>query len=87
MTQQQWIQTETRSTDKKHLRLAASSMLGGFEMQDEWTEVAMYEHGIMVRLRNGNWYTSVENHDYEGSYESVQGKLWNWARHEMCPAH
>jgi hypothetical protein len=88
MTHDEWIATEVRSTDPAALSDANRVMQGdvGYPYQGPggWVEVASFEPvGVMVRRRDGQWWTQTENSDWLGDYESVLGRLWEWARHEV----
>lgn len=83
MTHDEWLATENISTDEHWLKFANEVMRGDYVMPAGWVEAAVYEHGVMVRLENGNWYTQVENDEYEGDFETVRGRLWDWAIHEV----
>lgn len=88
MTHEEWIATEVRSTDPADLEFAGYVLQGEYEYptqgQEGWVEVATYEPvGTMVRRRDGEWWTQTENSDWLGDFESVRGRLWEWARHEV----
>jgi len=82
MTFDEWAATEHRSHGEAGDLLFAAEVMGYDAPPDDWVGAALYEHGVMVELDSGDWYTHVECDEYRGDFETVQRALWDWAKHE-----
>ena len=81
MTHDEWIATEEITSEAGDLCFANEVMRGEYAMPEGWEEAAIYAAGVMVRLTNGRWYTQVDCCEYEGDFETVRCRLWEWAQH------
>lgn len=82
MTHDEWLATERLTSEAGDLCFAHEVMRGDYVMPEGWVEAAIYEAGVMVKLENGNWHTHVACDEYEGDFETVRDRLWEWAKHE-----
>jgi hypothetical protein len=50
----------------------------------DWQYVVEYDPGVIVRLKNGQYYTHVVRDEYTGDLETVERHLWeDFASHEV----
>jgi hypothetical protein len=51
---------------------------------DDVISVYEYDPGVLVALKNGQYFTHIERSEYTGTLDAVERRLWDdYAKHEV----
>lgn len=71
MTYDQWVATE-----RTHNDLSVADTAFGY-VPDGAVEVVEYSPGVMVRLKDGKYFTHVGRSEYTGELDVVRRRMWD----------